>query len=159
MSNTLFHSLCAGICQQDESVQFTIKREADGSIKVIALPLLKAMNEDQIGKLSEDQQTVRAAMSRPLVITGEVDEIDAVLSDHIHQLAQSRQAVSSTLGDLTETLGEAQKVAARSQTNQKKDTKAQPETKANASTDAKADNSEPAEKAESAVTSNPDSLL
>lgn len=110
MSSTLF-SLFDCWLLNEESLQFTVSRGPNGTLNVLLQPVLKASTET----MSDEVQSIRAALATPLYLSQTPAELDARFDELVRATAAARAELRTTFDALMLTLREANK-SAKSQT-------------------------------------------
>lgn len=111
MSSTLF-SLFDRLLLTEESLQFTISRGPNGTLTVLLQPVLKASTET----MSDEMQSLRAALATPLYLSLTPAELDdAKFDELVRATAAARAELRTNIDALMLTLREANK-SAKSQT-------------------------------------------
>lgn len=110
MSSTLF-SQFDRLLLNEESLQFTVSRGPNGTLTVLLQPVLKASTET----MSDEVQSLRAALAAPLYLSQTPAELDARFDDLVRATAAARAELRTNFDALLLTLREANK-SAKSQT-------------------------------------------
>lgn len=110
MSSTLF-SLFDRLLLNEESLQFTVSRGPNATLTVLLQPVLKASTET----LSDEVQSIRAALATPLYLSQTPAELDARFDELVRVTAAARTELRTNFDALLLTLREANK-SAKSQT-------------------------------------------
>jgi PRTRC genetic system protein E len=110
MSSTLF-SLFDRLLLTEESLQFTVSRGPNGTLTVLLQPVLKASTET----MSDEVQSIRAALATPLYLSQTPAELDARFDELVRATAAARAELRTNFDALLLTLREANK-SAKSQT-------------------------------------------
>lgn len=110
MSSTLF-SQFDRLLLNEESLQFTVSRGPNGTLTVLLQPVLKASTET----MSDEVQSIRAALAAPLYLSQTPAELDARFDDLVRATAAARAELRTNFDALLLTLREANK-SAKSQT-------------------------------------------
>lgn len=110
MSSTLF-SQFDRLLLNEESLQFMVSRGPSGTLTVVLQPVLKASTET----MSDEVQSIRAALATPLYLSQTPAELDARFDDLVRATAAARAELRTNFDALLLTLREANK-SAKSQT-------------------------------------------
>lgn len=110
MSSTLF-SQFDRLLLNEESLQFTVSRGPNGTLTVLLQPVLKASTET----MSDEVQSIRAALATPLYLSQTPAELDARFDDLVRATAAARAELRTNFDALLLTLREANK-STKSQT-------------------------------------------
>lgn len=104
MSSTLF-SQFDRLLLNEESLQFTVSRGPNGTLTVLLQPVLKASTET----MSDEVQSIRAALATPLYLSQTPAELDARFDDLVRATAAVRAELRTNFDALLLTLREANK--------------------------------------------------
>jgi PRTRC genetic system protein E len=110
MSSTLF-SQFDRLLLNEESLQFMVSRGPNGTLTVVLQPVLKSSTET----MSDEVQSIRAALATPLYLSQTPAELDARFDDLVRATAAARAELRTNFDALLLTLREANK-SAKSQT-------------------------------------------
>lgn len=110
MPSSLF-TLLDRVMLRDESLQFTISRGADHALTVLLQPILKTETQ----KVSDEVESIRAALAGPLYLSLPATELDARFEDLVGTYAAARAELSGSYHGMVCAIRDADK-AAKAQT-------------------------------------------
>jgi len=106
MPSTLF-TLLERVMLRDESLQFTISRGTDRTLIVLLQPILKP----EAQKLSDDVESIRAALAGPLYLSLSAAELDARFDDLVGTYAAARTELSGSFQGMVRAIRDADNAA------------------------------------------------